>query len=99
MLAREAIAIGFASNIDLEEYYFKNHSEITDYLKEKGEEPKSYNALKYFLTLKVGDRIAVKADGSPKGKKGFLSVIGIAEVIEKDGEIYRHDPEWPWTSY
>jgi hypothetical protein len=92
MLAREAIAIGFASNIDLEEYYFKNHSEITDYLKEKGEEPKSYNALKYFLTLKVGDRIAVKADGSPKGKKGFLSVIGIAEVIEKDGEIYRHDP-------
>ena len=92
MLAREAIAIGFASNIDLEEYYFKNHSEITDYLKEKGEEPKSYNALKYFLTLKVGDRIAVKANGSPKGKKGFLSVIGIAEVIEKDGEIYRHDP-------
>ena len=92
MLAREAIAIGFASSIDLEEYYFKNHSEITDYLKEKGEEPKSYNALKYFLTLKVGDRIAVKADGSPKGKKGFLSVIGIAEVIEKDGEIYRHDP-------
>ena len=92
MLAIEAIAIGFASNIDLEEYYFKNHSEITDYLKEKGEEPKSYNALKYFLTLKVGDRIAVKADGSPKGKKGFLSVIGIAEVIEKDGEIYRNDP-------
>lgn len=92
MLTREAIAIGFASSIDLEEYYFKNHSEITDYLKEKGEEPKSYNALKYFLTLKVGDRIAVKADGSPKGKKGFLSVIGIAEVIEKDGEIYRHDP-------
>jgi len=91
MLAREAIAIGFASNIDLEEYYFKNHSEITDYLKEKGEEPKSYNALKYFLTLKVGDRIAVKAAGSPKGKKGFLSIIGIAEVIEKDGEIYRHD--------
>ncbi len=92
MLDRETIAIGFASNIDLEEYYFKNHSEITDYLKEKGEEPKSYNALKYFLTLKVGDRIAVKADGSPKGKKGFISIIGIAEVIEKDGEIYRHDP-------
>ena len=34
----------------------------------------------------------MKADGSPKGKKGFLSVVGIAEVIEKDGEIYRHDP-------
>lgn len=92
MIEKEAIAIGFASNLNLEEYYCKNHSEITEYLKEKGEEPKSYNALKYFLTLKVGDRIAVKADGSPKGKKGFLSIIGIAEVIEKDGEIYRHDP-------
>ena len=33
---------------------------------------------------------AVKADGSPKGR--FLSIIGIAEVIEKDGKIYRHDP-------
>ena len=93
MLDREVIAIGFASNIDLEEYYFKNHTEITEYLIKNGEEPKSYNALKYFLNLKVGDRIAVKADGSPKGKKGFLSIIGIAEVIEKDGEIYRHDPD------
>ena len=92
MIEKEAVAIGFASNINLAEYYFKNHSEITEYLKDKGEEPKSYNALKYFLTLKVGDRIAVKADGSPKGKKGFLSIIGIAEVIEKDGEIYRHNP-------
>ena len=92
MIEKEAIAIGFASNINLEEYYFKNHLEITEYLKEKGEEPKSYNALKHFLGLKVGDRIVIKADGSPKGKKGFLSIVGIAEVIEKDGEIYRHDP-------
>ena len=92
MINKGAIAIGFASNINLGEFYCNNQIEITEYLKEKGEEPKSYNALKYFLNLKVGDRIAVKADGSPKGKKGFLSIIGIAEVIEKDGEIYRHDP-------
>ena len=92
MIEKGAIAIGFASKINLEKYCFRNHSEISEYLKEKGEKPKSYNALKYFLNLRVGDRIAVKADGSPKGKKGFLSIIGIAEVIEKDGKIYRHDP-------
>lgn len=92
MLNKDVISIGFASNIDLGEYYCNNHTEITEYLKEKGEEPKSYNALKYFLNLKIGDRIAVKADGSPKGKKAFLSIIAIAEVVEKDGEIYKYDP-------
>lgn len=92
MLEKQVIATGFASQLNLEEYYLKNHSEITEYLSEQGEDSKSYNALKYFLTLKVGDRVAIKADGSPKGKKGFLSIVGIAEVIEKDGEIYRHDP-------
>jgi len=92
MLEKQVIATGFASQLNLEEFYLKNHSEITKYLSEQGEDSKSYNALKYFLTLKVGDRVAIKADGSPKGKKGFLSIVGIAEVIEKDGEIYRHDP-------
>lgn len=92
MLEKQVIATGFASQLNLEEYYLKNHSEITEYLSEQGEDSKSYNALKYFLTLKVGDRVAIKADGSPKGKKGFLSIVGIAEIIEKDGEIYRHDP-------
>ncbi|MCR9064374.1 MAG: AAA family ATPase [Cytophagales bacterium] len=92
MLEKQVIVTGFASQLNLEEYYLKNHSEITEYLSEQGEDRKSYNALKYFLTLKVGDRVAIKADGSPKGKKGFLSIVGIAEIIEKDGEIYRHDP-------
>ena len=49
--------------------------------------------MKHFLSLKVGDRIAIKASGSPKGTKGFLSIVGIAEVIEKDGKIYEHDPK------
>ena len=93
MLEQEAISIGFATNINLDKYYLKSHSEITDFLKAQGEESKSYSALKHFLNLKVGDRIAIKADGSPKGSKGFLSIIGIAEIVEKNGEIYRHDPE------
>ena len=92
MLKRSIIATGFASKINLEEYYGQNHSEITQFLKEKGEDSKSYNALKYFLNLYEGDRIAIKADGSPKGKKGFLSIVGIAEVVEKDGEVYKYEP-------
>lgn len=92
MLKKEVIATGFAAKLNLEEFYLKNHSEITEYLSGKGENSNSYNALKYFLTLKVGDRVAIKADGYPKGKKGFLSIVGIAEIIEKDGEIYRYDP-------
>ena len=93
MLEKEAISTGFASHINLEEYYLKSHSEITDFLKEQGQESKSYSALKHFLSLKIGDRIAIKADGSPKGSNGFLSIIGIAEVVERNGEIYRHDPD------
>ena len=93
MYEKNIISVGFAGNINLDGYYLKNHSEITEYLKERGEESRSYNALKHFLNLKVGDRVAIKADGSPKGKKGFLSVLGIAEVIEKDGKVYKYDSE------
>ena len=93
MLKRSVIATGFAYKHDLTEYQHSNHSEITSFLKEKGEEKKSYNALKYFLNLKSGDKVAIKADGSPKGKKGFLSIVGIAEVREKEGKVYEYDPE------
>jgi len=93
MFENSVIAIGFASHINLEKYFQKKQSEITEYLKEEGEDSKSYSALKYFLNLKVGDRVAIKADGSPKGTKGFLSIVGIAEVIEKNGEIYHYDPD------
>ena len=92
MLEESAIAIGFASNLNLEPYYGKKHSEITEFLKTQGEQSRSYNALKHFLSLKPGDRIAIKSSGSPKGGKGFLSIVGIAEVVEKEGVVYKYDP-------
>lgn len=91
-LEKSVIATGFAWNIDLTDLYLKKQLEITNYLKEKEEDSNSYNTLKHFLNLKVGDKVAVKADGSPKGKKGFLSIIGIAEVVEVNGKIYKYDP-------
>ena len=93
MLEQSVISTDFALKINLEEYYSKKHSEIVKFLQEQGESINSCYAMKNFLTLKVGDQVAIKASGSPKGKKGFLSIVGIAEVIEKEGEIYRHDPE------
>ncbi len=93
MHKQAVIATGFAKHIDLTKYFSKSPGEIVEYLKKHGEEGKSYNALKYFLTLKPGDRVAVKGDGSPKGKKGFLSILGIAEVVEKNGKVYTYDPD------
>jgi Cdc6-like AAA superfamily ATPase len=93
MLAKSVISVGFASKYDLTEYFQAKPVDIAEFLEKKGEKQKSINALKHFLSLKVGDRIAIKASGSPKGTKGFLSIVGIAEVIEKDGKIYEHDPK------
>ena len=93
MLTKSVISVGFASKYDLAEYFQAKPVDIAEFLEKKGEEQKSINALKHFLSIKVGDRIAIKASGSPKGTKGFLSIVGIAEVIEKDGKIYEHDPK------
>jgi hypothetical protein len=40
-----------------------------EYLKDEKESQNSINALKHFLSIKIGDKVAVKASGSPKGKQ------------------------------
>lgn len=92
MLSRSVIATGFASELDLSEIYNENHSTIKAFLQNQNEEDNSVNALKHFLSMKPGDLVAVKGDGSPKGKEGYLSIVGIAEVVEKNGKVYEHDP-------
>lgn len=93
LLEKSVVATGFASHLDLSAYYGKKENEIKEFLAGNSEENSSINALKLFLNLKPGDQIALKADGSPKGKKPFLSIIGIAEVVERDGKIYQYDPD------
>jgi hypothetical protein len=92
MLKKSVVATGFASKIDLTELYNENHSVIKEFLQSHKEESNSINALKHFLSLRPGDLVAVKGDGSPKGTEGYLSIVGIAEVIEKNGKVYEHDP-------
>lgn len=91
MIEKEVVSIGFASDYDLSEYYGKTQNEITSYLKKINENKNSYSALKLFLNLKVGDRIAIKSNGSPKGKIGNLTIIGYATVIDIDGTVYSYD--------
>jgi len=94
MLEKNVVSVGFASHLDLSDFYLTDDAEIIEYLKEENEVRNSYNALKLFLNIKAGDKVAIKASGSPKGKKGFLSIVGIFEVIQnEDGEIYRYDPD------
>ena len=92
MLKRSIIATGFAPNLDMSKFYNGKHSVIKEYLLSQNEESNSINALKHCLSLRPGDLVAVKGDGSPKGKEGYLSIVGIAEVIEKNGKVYEHDP-------
>jgi len=94
---KSVAAVGFAGDLDLTEYYGLPHAQIVKYLKDHGEEPRSYNALKHFLSLQPGDWIAFKESGSPKKGKGFLSIIGLAEVVAKDDHIYEYDEDLKHT--
>ncbi|MFC1513460.1 McrB family protein [candidate division KSB1 bacterium] len=90
MLQRSIVCTGFASELDLSEYHGQTENKIVKYLRGNGQDENACNNLKYFLRLKPGDLVAVKSDGSPKGKKPFLSIVGIAEVVEKDGKVYEY---------
>lgn len=91
MLENNVVSTGFASEHNLEELIGKKHHEITDYLKSVGEAKDAYSCLKHFLNIQPGDKIAVKADGSPKGAEGFLSIVALAQVVD-DEDFYIHDP-------
>jgi len=94
MMEKQVVSVGFASQLDLNDFYLTDENEITEYLKDEKENPNSVNALKHFLSIKTGDKIAVKASGSPKGSKGFLSIVGICEVVQdEEGKVYNYDPK------
>lgn len=93
MRERDVVSVGWASQYNLSKYYGKSESDIVNYLKGKNEGAASYNTLKLFLNLKPGDLIAVKDSGSPKGHEPYLSIRAYAVVVERDGEVYSHDPQ------
>ncbi len=94
MLESNIVSVGFASHLDLSDFYLTDDAEMVEYLKEENEEVNSCNALRLFMNIRAGDKVAIKTNGSSKGKKGILSIVGIFEVIQnEDGEVYSYDPD------
>ena len=92
MIARGAVSVGFAHQIDLSDWYGASEKSIVEYLKSLGQSGTSYHNLKRFLNIRSGDLIAIKRSGSPLGNMARLMIAGYAVAEERDGKVYRHDP-------
>lgn len=51
------------------------------------------NNLFTFLNIRVGDIIAVKDSGNPKGGKAYLKILAYAVVAERSGSVYSFDED------
>lgn len=95
MVERDAVAIGFFENEDLTELYDASEGELDAFIDShfppgtKGKRAAS-TALHNFMSIRAGDRIAVKnySDRNTASTK----IIGYAVAIERNGSVYRHDP-------
>jgi len=90
---KEAVSIGFSWSTDLATFYNGNFLELDKMLRDNGEKPITIAQVKKFLSLKPGDLIALKSTGSPIGKMANLEIIGYAVVVERNGIVYKHDPD------
>lgn len=90
---KQAISIGFCWETDLTKYYGRNLNELDKLLRANGEKGTTVSQVKKFISLKPGDIVALKSTGSPIGKKARLEIISYAVVVERNGIVYRHDPE------
>jgi hypothetical protein len=90
MLERGVVSVGWEREYSLKRYYGKSRKQIFKYWEDNQLNPDSFHVFKHFLNLKPGDLIAIKSNGSPKGGKPYLSIVGYAVVVEKTGEIYHH---------
>jgi hypothetical protein len=92
MIENSVVAVGFYKG-NLKEYYLQPQDNIKQFLIKKGEEQKSYNALKKFLQLKPGDIVAVKKSGTPKAGVASLIIDAYAIVVSREGIVYSYDPD------
>ncbi len=92
MKAHNVISTGFAGDYNLQEFIGSGEEKIKLFLEEKGEKRNAITCLKKFVNIKPGDRVAIKGSGAPRGKKAYLSIIAIAEVID-EGMFYTHSSE------
>lgn len=82
------------SGLSLAEFYPEPDIEsLKTYLEEYNYEPLEYSArqLSLFLSMRLGDIVAVKISGNPKHGKPYLGIRAYAVVVERDGRIYKYD--------
>jgi hypothetical protein len=92
MIALGAVSIGWARQFDLSDWYGASEQSIIEHLRSLGQPGASYHNLKRFLSIRSGDLIAIKRSGSPLGNMPRLVIAGFAVAQERDGRLYRHDP-------
>jgi len=92
LIERNVVAIGFCWDRNLSDLYGNPSNDIRNILKKEGYQSKEYSAIKKFLQLEPGDIVAIKHKGWPKAGKACLEIVAYAMVVEREGEIYFHDP-------
>ncbi len=92
MIARRAVSVGWAGKINLSDWYGASERSIVEHLRSLGQPAPACNNLKLFLNIRPGDLIAIKRSGSPLGNMARLVIAGFAVAEERDGRLYRHDP-------
>ena len=93
LVDQKVISIGFCWNRSMVDLYNQDEGMIIQILQKEKFKSKEYSAHKKFLQIKPGDIIALKTKGWPAGKKAFLEIAAYAQVVERDGVVYFHDPE------
>ncbi|WP_316795361.1 hypothetical protein [Pedobacter agri] len=90
MIEKQAISTGFFWNTDFSGLVGKDHAAISKWITQHIDPgtdkfDSSLRTFKYFLNLKKGDLVAVKS----KGRFGELTIVGYAEVVERNGSVYQ----------
>lgn len=93
MIDRETVAINFISDENLSDLFGKDIKEINNYVKDKhltdvNEADRLQRNIGTFLNLKPKDLIAIIS----YGYNDQLVITAYAEVVERNGKIYFHDP-------
>ena len=90
MMENQCVSIGWNDDLDFSEIYGKDSKIIDSFIDENVTNSSAKSAFKKFLKIKEGDMIAVKKSGSPRGSEGYLSIVGIAKVVERNGNVYEY---------
>lgn len=90
MIENQCVSIGWNDDLDFSEIYGKDSKIIDAFIDENVTNSSAKTAFRKFLKIKEGDMIAVKKSGSPKGSEGYLSIVAIAKVVERNGKVYEY---------